>query len=463
MAVWQWGEERWIDLEPEEFEKIGGMGAKAPELVRPLSRLRGDFEFLREFTTGDEPVRSQVRPTKSFTAVYLMGDASGKGFGSALWNDEGILWESGHYETSFQAESSNFREAHNLVIRLEKLEEQGVLNGQEGFVITDNSTFESTFFKGYSTSRSLTQLIFRLRQVERRTGCVFHAIHVAGTRMKASGNDGLSRGDLLEGMMKAGADPFSFLPISQGAGERMPVDVEAWVNSWWRSPEGSPWCGEELRLLTPNDWFDLRNVAGPRLWMPPPTAMETVVEMFGEDRLIRPHLPHVFVVPRLMTHLWRKALSKDADLVLTVPPGQSFWPASMHKPLIVLIVLPLTHVDSYRGPWLVGSTDAAAALEKRVRSGFATWCESKDAPGKLHELEGYLPGLWSTQEEWFRSVLFEFLNEQRNFPPVHECLVRGMLRRKPGGPLPASRFARRRRWSRARVEGDGRLSKRQRR
>jgi hypothetical protein len=346
---------------------------------------------------------------------------------------------------------------------LEKLEEQGVLNGQEGFVITDNSTFESTFFKGYSTSRSLTQLIFRLRQVERRTGCVFHAIHVAGTRMKASGNDGLSRGDLLEGMMKAGADPFSFLPISQGAGERMPVDVEAWVNSWWRSPEGSPWCGEELRLLTPNDWFDLRNVAGPRLWMPPPTAMETVVEMFGEDRLIRPHLPHVFVVPRLMTHLWRKALSKDADLVLTVPPGQSFWPASMHKPLIVLIVLPLTHVDSYRGPWLVGSTDAAAALEKRVRSGFATWRESKDAPGKLHELEGYLPGLWSTQEEWFRSVLFEFLNEQRNFPPVHECLVRGMLRRKPGGPLPASRFARRRRWSRARVEGDGRLSKRQRR
>lgn len=31
--------------------------------------------------------------------------------------------------------------------------------------------------------------------------------HIAGTRMKASGVDGLSRGDMLERMLKVGADP----------------------------------------------------------------------------------------------------------------------------------------------------------------------------------------------------------------------------------------------------------------
>jgi hypothetical protein len=85
--------------------------------------------------------------------------------------------------------------------------------------------------------------------------------------------------------------------------------------------------------------------------MPPPAAMEIVVELFNEDRLVQPHLPHVFVVPRIMTHLWHKPLTKDADLVFTVKEGQSFWPSSMHEPLMVLIVLPLSHIPNYSGPW----------------------------------------------------------------------------------------------------------------
>ena len=263
--------------------------------------------------------------------------------------------------------------------------------------------------------------------------------------------------------MKTGEDPLVFLPLSQTADERVDGQVAHWVKSWWNSGNGDPWCGEDLTLLTPDDWFDLKNVAGPPLWIPPPAAMGAVVEMFGEDRLVRPHLPHVFVVPHLMTYLWRKQLSKDADVVLTIPTGQCFWPKEMHEPLILMIVMPLTHVDSYRGPWLVKSTDAPAALEERVKSGLTAWSEPSDDSRKLHELEGSVPGVWRTKEEWLRSVLHEFLVEQRKFPPVHECLVRGLLRRKPYRPLPASRFARRRGWSRARHEGDGNVLKRQRR
>eukprot|EP00956_Cyclotella_meneghiniana_P028890 scaffold68504_cov17-Cyclotella_meneghiniana.AAC.1 len=65
--------------------------------------------------------------------------------------------------------------------------------------------------------------------------------------------------------------------------------------------------------------------------------------MFNEDRIARPHLPHVFVVPRLMTGMWRKQLSKDADVVFTVESGPAFWPKHMHEPLLVLIVFPFAH------------------------------------------------------------------------------------------------------------------------
>ena len=58
--------------------------------------------------------------------------------------------------------------------------------------------------------------------------------------------------------------------------------------------------------------------------MPSPAAMETVMELFNEDRIAHPQNPHVFVVPRLMTHLWRKNLGKDADVMFTVAPAGHF-------------------------------------------------------------------------------------------------------------------------------------------
>eukprot|EP00956_Cyclotella_meneghiniana_P043382 scaffold267197_cov149-Cyclotella_meneghiniana.AAC.1 len=247
-----------------------------------------------------------------------MGDASGDGFSSALWDAQDVEVEAGNYVYSLREESSNYREGDNLTTRMELLEKQGKLAGKEVFIFTDNMSFEGCFYKGHSVSEKLSDIILRLRLVQARSGAIMHVIHIAGTRMKWAGIDGLSRGDMLEGMMHAQAHPLNFLPLCQSAADRSGQALLNWIDSWWKDGDGNTWGGKKLRHLTPKDWFSLKDVDAPRLWIPPPSAMPTVIEMFNDDRLERPQYPHVFVVPRLMTHLWRKQLSKDADFSPTL-------------------------------------------------------------------------------------------------------------------------------------------------
>ena len=88
-------------------------------------------------------------------------------------------------------------------------------------------------------------------------------------------------GDLLDGMM-AGKIPLSFVPLANGAKERSEGDVGKWVRSWWRDFKGKkPWGSMDLIEVTKDNLFDLHNVEGPRIWMPPPAAMETIMEVFN--------------------------------------------------------------------------------------------------------------------------------------------------------------------------------------
>ena len=133
----------------------------------------------------------------------------------------------------------------------------GTLKGGELIIFTDNTTFESTSYKGYSAvSEELTDLVFSLRLAEREAGCIIHVVHIAGTRMKESGIDGLSRGHLYEGIMK-GESPLKYIPLNQGAVERSRGRVQDWVNVWWNDTRGKPILGKPLRLLKPDDWFEL--------------------------------------------------------------------------------------------------------------------------------------------------------------------------------------------------------------
>ena len=90
--------------------------------------------------------------------------------------------------------------------------------------------------------------------------------------------------------------------------------------------------------------------------------------------------------------------------------------------LLVLIVFPLTFVDSYKGPWLVKGGEQANRAEVTLERGFKLWRESANDPSKLYELEGYLQGMWKSPEEWSRAILLEL------FPPCMnvwcgECYV----------------------------------------
>ena len=123
-----------------------------------------------ELLASDDPALALARPSGVLVVCYLIGDASGSGFGSALWDDKELLWELGYYGPGHRKESSKFREADNLVTWLEQLEREGHLEGSELFVFTDNLSFEGTFYKGHSTSEKLCDITLRLRLVQQRTG-----------------------------------------------------------------------------------------------------------------------------------------------------------------------------------------------------------------------------------------------------------------------------------------------------
>ena len=116
------------------------------------------------------------------------------------------------------------------------------------------------------------------------------------------------------------------------------------------------------------------------------------MEVFNEDQIAHPWNPHVFIVPRLMTHLWRKHLGKYADLMFTVTTGEHFWGKPQNEPLIVAVVLPLAHVNDYRGPWLVKGSDEAQSLTRELSAGFK-YSQDRKTQG-IFDVEGPLCGLW---------------------------------------------------------------------
>jgi hypothetical protein len=95
--------------------------------------------------------------------------------------------------------------------------------------------------------------------------------------MKASGVDGLSRGDLTEGMM-GGHNPLSFTPFHKGWTNNQ-MARPAWVQSWWLSKKGTEFQGLPLGQVTKENMFKLRDFKAARLWMLPLSAMEVAMKL----------------------------------------------------------------------------------------------------------------------------------------------------------------------------------------
>ena len=103
--------------------------------------------------------------------------------GSALIRKEGVEYEAGVWKCQWHLRSLSFREADNLVHRIEDLV-RGGLTAAEIFIYTDNFVFKSCYYRGYSkTSPELSDVIPRLYMAVREGGLTIHVIWIAGTRM----------------------------------------------------------------------------------------------------------------------------------------------------------------------------------------------------------------------------------------------------------------------------------------
>jgi hypothetical protein len=191
--------------------------------------------------------------------------------------------------------------------------QQGRLSDCELFIYKDNSTAEAAYYKGNSDSPPLIELVVRLRRLDMSGTLRLHVTHIAGSRMIVSGVDGLSRGNVTEGLMlqPSVATFGGFIPLHLSALARSPA-LLAWLRSWvpyrgitpltpaewFTKGHGLTGAGEQLEgggwdpELSPHVWF---------CWDPAPAAAGAAVAELGLSRHKRPHLNHVFICPRLFT------------------------------------------------------------------------------------------------------------------------------------------------------------------
>jgi hypothetical protein len=286
----------------------GSCDKEPPLEVKPVPRFVQDLAYLTQLTKADTPPWQLYRARHS-AALFVIGNASRKAQGAVVFTQYGLDYESGVWSQSWRGKTSNVREAEdftdrlerlagklaiNIAKRLKSLNKSSALTDHKVFVLTNNSTFEGSYYKGNLMSRGLSDIVFRLYKAQQAGGFIVHVLHISGKRMKATGVDGLSRGNHTEGMM-AVDDPMSFLPFYMGADTCLQGRVGKWVQSWWRTSDrghnldmGRDWGGLPLVEINHDNMFELKDVEAVRLWLLPPPAMEVAIELLWEDKLAHP-------------------------------------------------------------------------------------------------------------------------------------------------------------------------------
>ena len=354
---------------------------KAPKWVDVVPRLKHDMQALLELTCYKHPPDVPIR-SKHKHAMYLVGDASGAGFGSSSWlegTDE-VHADFGNWSKAVtEGESSNFREAGNLVIRLKRMVASGELaKGSEVWVFTDNMVAERTYFRGSSNNSKLHQLILGLRKMEMEGDLIIHFVWIAGKRMIAQGTDGLSRGELSSGVM-SGKDFLPYLPLNETAFDRDPK-LKSRIQGWLVT--------DDWKVATTADWFHgvFQDPNGAWIWAPPPALAKVAVEQMCEAKHIFPNSKHVFVCPALMTGYWRKQLGKLADTSFTIKATENgTWEKDMFEPLTIAFVRPLL---SSR-PWKAGRLNRVSTWKGNLRE--MRWDNPRDVRNHMRKF-------WLSQE-----------------------------------------------------------------
>jgi hypothetical protein len=176
------------------------------------------------------------------------------------------------------------------------------LTGKEVFLFTDNSVSDAV------NSEALFHLVVRLYKLEMTHMCKIELVHVAGTRMIRQGTDGLSRGDMYEGVMK-GESMFSFIPLHLSMFLFIPLHLNAFARSDTLEEWIGSWAGgcreEEVETLSLEGWFERghdvlrsrridggktwipRYKAGTFIWAPPPGVARFAIEELRQACLKR--------------------------------------------------------------------------------------------------------------------------------------------------------------------------------
>ena len=402
-----------LDLSTDEDIELANFSESihAPLEVLPVPRLQTDLYALRQFLSLEKPPWRFVRGGRAACVQYGFGDAAKSGFGTTVRVDSQKIWyRLGIWSCTEQDESSNFRELFNLVESLEARAADNLLKGLEIFFFTDNSTAESAFFKGTSSSPKLFSLVLRLRKLEMQQGCILRFVHVSGTRMIQQGTDGLSRGDTEEGVMK-GADMLSFIPLHKSCLDRS-TKLESWLRGFITPSKGQA----DIEFLTPEDWFERGHdicggalnddgiwipsfSSGTFIWTPPPAAGQVAVEQLRRARLKREESTHVVVIPRLMAPEWQRQLYKVSDLYIELPFGEHWEKKEQHEPLILAFVFPFLHFR----PWQLKRSGAFLGMA------------------------GYLRKMWETSSIPVRTLLSQFFTSARELEAMPQGMVWEML------------------------------------
>ena len=255
---WKFGREAWFNLIDEgsdyqdwkEIMNVHVTKGNPPHRVTTVDRLKADLHSLRKMMSKSKPPNRLIRYKGMEAVIYSFGDASGAGFGSTWSVGEATKYRVGVWGNDTKDKSSNFRELKNLVETIQAMIRDTNLNGVTIHLFTDNSTAEYVFYKeGSSKSKLLHEMVTSLREIELNHGCKISIVHVSGERMKAQGSDGLSRGNMLEGVMQS-KDILSFIPLHLSALKREGGSrLLTWIKSWGDFPE------EKLRVLSEHEWF----------------------------------------------------------------------------------------------------------------------------------------------------------------------------------------------------------------
>ena len=167
-------------------------------------------------------------------------------------------------------------------------------------------------------------------------------------------------------------------------------------NEWFWEGQG---LGSSMWLNCDGMSFPTRGTSMSLIWIPPPCIAEVALESLRKSLHRRPDMLHVFVCPRVMTCTWMKQMLKSCTMSFFVDVGTSFWPSSMHEPLVIGIYLP----NLVCPPFTLRRSRSVLVME-----------------GKLRALSKSKAGTQGT-------ILRQFLLFTRSLPALSESMVWSLL------------------------------------